>query len=178
MTSVTLVRRLRARPSIVFAALTTAEGFSHWLGPDAGAVESSESEPRVGGKFRVRFRMLDGSEHETIGEFLELVDCRRVVVSWQWAIGGDPDERGQISRVTIDLRPIDIGTELTFTHAKLQTELSRESHEIGWNGSLDKLERYLSGGAPATAAAHQALRDERGHLYLGACKSAGPSGSR
>jgi hypothetical protein len=30
-----------------------------------------------------------------------------------------------------------------FTHAPLQTEASRASHEQGWNGALDKLERYF-----------------------------------
>jgi hypothetical protein len=43
----------------------------------------------------------------------------------------------------MDLRPIDNGTELTFTHEQLQTVISRDSHKWGWNGALDKLERYL-----------------------------------
>jgi uncharacterized protein YndB with AHSA1/START domain len=30
MTRLTLVRRIAARPSIVFDALTTAEGIAHW----------------------------------------------------------------------------------------------------------------------------------------------------
>jgi uncharacterized protein YndB with AHSA1/START domain len=33
MTSLTLVRRIKAQPAIVFAALTTAEGITHWWGP-------------------------------------------------------------------------------------------------------------------------------------------------
>jgi len=44
----------------------------------------------------------------------------------------------------IDIRPIDIGTELTFTHALLKTENSRNSHERGWRGALDKLDHYVS----------------------------------
>ena len=38
MTSLTLVRRIRARPSIVFDALTTPEGIASWWGPDEGPV--------------------------------------------------------------------------------------------------------------------------------------------
>ena len=68
MTSLTLVRRIKARPSIVFEALTTPEGISHWWGPDAGPVLFAESDARVGGRFKVRFRMLDGTEHESSGE--------------------------------------------------------------------------------------------------------------
>jgi uncharacterized protein YndB with AHSA1/START domain len=144
MTSLTLVRRIRARPSVVFAALTTAEGIAHWWGPDAGPVLIAETDARVGGRFRVRFRKLDGTEHECSGEYLEVVDLRRLVMSWQWTAGGEPDEFGEVSRVAIELRPIDTGTELTFTHARLKSEVSRKSHEQGWSGALDKLERYLS----------------------------------
>jgi len=152
MTSLTLVRRIKAQPAIVFAALTTAEGITHWWGPDAGPVLFAESDARVGGRFRVRFRKLDGSEHEASGEYLEVLDSKRVVMSWQWVDGGEPDERGEVSRVAIELRAIDIGTELTFTHARLQTEVSRSSHGQGWSYALDELERYLS--AESSVGAH------------------------
>jgi uncharacterized protein YndB with AHSA1/START domain len=64
MTSLTLVRRIKARPQIVFDAVTTAEDIAQWRGPDAGPVLLAEADPRVGGRYRVRFRMLDSSEHE------------------------------------------------------------------------------------------------------------------
>ena len=72
MTSLTLVRRVRARPSIVFEAMTTAEGIVHWWGPDREPVLHAESDPRPGGRYRVRFRTRDGQEHESTGEFLEV----------------------------------------------------------------------------------------------------------
>jgi uncharacterized protein YndB with AHSA1/START domain len=56
MTSIVLVRKIRARPSLVFDALTNPDGISHWRGPDAGPVLLAETEPRVDGRFRVRFR--------------------------------------------------------------------------------------------------------------------------
>jgi len=142
-TSLTLVRRIRARPEIVFEAVTTAEGIAQWWGPDAGPVLLSESDPRVGGRYRVRFRrQLGGTEHESSGEFLEIVPPERVVLSWRWKGGQeDPGE----SRVEIRLRAIPEGTELTFTHALLHDEESRLSHEGGWSGALDKLEALFAG---------------------------------
>jgi uncharacterized protein YndB with AHSA1/START domain len=139
MTSLTLVRRIAARPSIVFDALTTPEGIACWWGPDGGPVLLAETDPRVGGRFRVRFRMLDGSEHESSGEYLEVARPKRLAMSWRWEGSEDPGE----SRVEIDLRPIAEGTELTFTHSRLRDEETRRSHEEGWNGSLDKLERHF-----------------------------------
>jgi uncharacterized protein YndB with AHSA1/START domain len=144
MTSLTLVRRIRARPSVVFDALTTPDGIAQWWGPDAGPVLLAETDVRVGGRFRVRFRMLDGTEHESTGEYLEVVESTRLVMSWQWTSGGEPDEAGESSRIEIDLKRIDIGTEMTLTHALLRTQASRASHEQGWAGALDKLVRHFS----------------------------------
>ncbi|MGA2190635.1 MAG: SRPBCC domain-containing protein [Steroidobacteraceae bacterium] len=144
MTSLTLVRRIRARPSIVFEALTTPDGIAQWWGPDGGPVLLAETDVRIGGRFRVRFRMLDGTEHESTGEYLEVVESQRLVMSWQWTGGGEPDEGGELSRIEICLKGIDAGTEITFTHERLTTEASRASHERGWAGALDKLVRHFS----------------------------------
>jgi len=143
MTSLTVVRRIAARPSIVFDALTTPEGIGHWWGPDAGPVLLAETDVRVGGRFRVRFRNLDGLEHECSGEYLEVVRPQRLAMTWRWAAGEDPGE----SRVEIDLRSIANGTELVLTHSRLHDAESRRSHEAGWNGALDKLERHLLGSS-------------------------------
>ena len=143
MRSLTLVRRIAARPSIVFEAMTTSEGVAAWFGPDDLPVVRAEMDARVGGAYSVHFRTLDGRDHEARGEFLELVPPRRIVMSWIWSVGGEPDERGRTSRVEIDLRPIENGTELTFTHADLWDEASAKSHSEGWTGALDKLVRYV-----------------------------------
>jgi uncharacterized protein YndB with AHSA1/START domain len=150
MTSLTLVRRIRARPSIVFDALTTPEGIACWWGPDDGPVLLAETDPRVGGRFRVRFRMLDGSEHESSGEYLEVVPPQRLAMSWRWAGGEDPGE----SLVEIDLRAIAGGTKLTFTHSRLCDEETRRSHQDGWNGALDKLEHHFLASAKRSGDCH------------------------
>jgi uncharacterized protein YndB with AHSA1/START domain len=140
VTSLTLVRRIRARPSIVFDALTTPEGIASWWGPDGGPVLAAETDPQVGGRFRVRFRMLDGTEHESSGEYREVVKPERLSMSWRWTGGAeDPGE----SLVEIGLRAVAEGTELTFTHSRLYDEETRRSHEEGWTGALDKLERHF-----------------------------------
>jgi len=140
MTSLTLVRRIDARPSIVFDALITPEGIANWWGPDGGPVLVAETDPRVGGRFRVRFRMLDGSEHESSGDYLEVMKPVRLSMSWRWTEGAeDPGE----SHVEITLRAVAKGTELTLTHSRLHDEESRRSHEEGWTGAIDKLERHF-----------------------------------
>jgi uncharacterized protein YndB with AHSA1/START domain len=145
MTSVTLVRRIKARPQIVFDAVTTPEGITQWWGPDAGPVLAAEVDLRVGGRYRVRFlRMLDSTEYESSGEFLEIVRPQLVVMSWRWR--DHVPDAGE-SRLQFELKAIPEGTELTLIHAQLQNEETRLSHEDGWAGSLDKLEaRFATAG--------------------------------
>jgi len=142
VTSLTLVRRIRARPSIVFDAVTTPEGIARWWGPDAGPVLIAEADPRKGGRYRVRFRKLDGTEHECSGEYLDVVRPERVVMSWRWQGEEDAGE----SRVEIALKAIPEGTEITFTHSRLYDEETRRSHEAGWTGAFDKLEARFAAG--------------------------------
>jgi uncharacterized protein YndB with AHSA1/START domain len=139
MTSLTLVRRIAARPSIVFDALTTPEGIVQWWGPDDGPVLIAETDVRVGGRFRIRFRMRDGSEHESSGEYLEVRSPERLAMSWRWLGDEDPEE----SRLEFELRAVAGGTELTLTHSALASAQTRRSHEQGWSGALDKLARYF-----------------------------------
>ena len=47
MTSLTLVRRIAARPAIVFDALTTPDGIACWWGPDDGPVLLAETATRI-----------------------------------------------------------------------------------------------------------------------------------
>lgn len=132
-TSLTIVREIKASPATVFDAITKPEQIARWWGPDAGPTTIAESDPRVGGKFRVRFRMLDDSEHESSGIYREVVPAKRVVMTWQWR--DDPVE----SLISFDLRPKNGGTEMTFTHERLPDRATRDSHFEGWSGALDKL---------------------------------------
>ena len=78
---------------------------------------------------------------------LELVPPRRIVMSWCYAFGGEPEEHARTSRLEIDVAPIADGTELSFTHSGLFGEVSEESHAWGWSGSLDKLVRHVERAA-------------------------------
>ena len=138
MTSLTLVRRIKARPEIVFDLVTTAKGIAQWWGPDAGPVLLSESDPCVGGRYRLRFRRLAGDEFETSGEFLEVTPPQRVRMSFQW----EGDREATLIEMT--LRAIPEGTELTFTQSRFSDEATARGHEKGWSGSLDKLEKLFA----------------------------------
>jgi uncharacterized protein YndB with AHSA1/START domain len=147
MTQTTQIRRIAARPEVLFEALVTVEGISSWWGPDDFVATAAAWNPQVGGSFEVSFVTSDGLSHTCAGEFLDLVRPERLVMSWRWKSGGVDDERGHTSRIEFRLRAIDIGTELTFIHGELTTEASATSHHGGWSGAFDKLTRRYGGAS-------------------------------
>lgn len=136
--SVTLVRRIKAPPAKVWAAITQPDLMMQWWSPDAGPTLSVVADVRPGGRFSVVFRLLDGSEHNPTGIYQEVVPEKKLVFTWEFAGRPEPD-----SLVTFRLEPIDAGVELTLTHEQLPDEAARQSHEAGWAGLLDKLPVFL-----------------------------------
>jgi uncharacterized protein YndB with AHSA1/START domain len=135
--SLTLVRRIKAPPARVWAAITRPEQMLQWWGPDAGPTLSVEADVRPGGRFSIVFRLLDGSEHNPTGVYREVVPETRLVFTWEWA--GAPERESLVSFL---LRPLDGGTELTLIHERLPED-AVESHERGWSGLLEKLPVFL-----------------------------------
>jgi uncharacterized protein YndB with AHSA1/START domain len=138
--SLTLKRRLNATPQKVYEAWTRAESMKAWWGPQEGdVVLLLETDVRVGGRFHIVFRALDGEEHSVSGTYREVVPDERLVFSWAWR--STPERE---SLVTVALRPEGKGTMLTLTHEQFFDEKARDSHRTGWMGALDKLERHFA----------------------------------
>ncbi|MGH6910365.1 MAG: SRPBCC family protein [Phenylobacterium sp.] len=143
--SVTLVRRIKAPPARVWAAITRPEQMLQWWGPDAGPTLSAVADVRPGGRFSIVFRLLNGDEHNPTGTYRDVVSEKTLVFTWEWP--GMPERE---SLVTFRLEPFDGGTELTLIHEQLPDEDARKSHEAGWSGLLDKLSEFLGDAEWAT----------------------------
>ena len=135
--SVTLVRRIKASPARIWAAITRPEQMLQWWGPDAGPTLKAEADVRPGGRFSIVFRLLNGDEHNPTGVYREVVPEKKLVFTWEW-----PEMPERESLVTFLLEPFDGGAELTLIHEQLPED-ARESHEKGWSGLLDKLLVFL-----------------------------------
>ena len=46
--------------------------------------------------------------------------------------------------MTVLLRPVGEGTELTLIHERFFDEAARDGHREGWSGALDKLEALFA----------------------------------
>jgi uncharacterized protein YndB with AHSA1/START domain len=136
--SLTLVRRIKAPPARVWAAITQPGLMLQWWGPDAGPTLSVVADVRPGGRFSVVFRLLSGEEHNPTGVYQEVVPEKTLVFTWDLPGALEPQ-----SLVTFRLEPFDGGTELTLTHERLPDEAARTSHAMGWSGLLDELIIFL-----------------------------------
>lgn len=136
--SVTIVRRIKASPAKVWAAITQPKLMMQWWGPDAGPTLSVVADVRLGGRFSVVFRLLNDEEHNPTGIYQEVIPEKKLAFTWHL-----PGAHERESLVTFLLEPFDGGTELTLLHEHLPDEETRKSHEDGWNGLLDKLPVFL-----------------------------------
>jgi uncharacterized protein YndB with AHSA1/START domain len=137
--SLTLVRRIKAPPAKVFAAWTEPEMLAHWFGPHRTRVEIAEADPRVGGRFHVVMVEDSGERHDISGTYSEVEPQRKLAFTWGWVTMPERE-----SRVTVTLRPIEDGTELTLQHEQFADVKARDDHREGWSEAFERLEGYLA----------------------------------
>jgi uncharacterized protein YndB with AHSA1/START domain len=137
--SLTLKRRFNATPEKVYAAWTDPEKIVKWFGPDSGPVTRAETDVRTGGRYVVEFRTEDGEEHHVSGVYREVVPNERLQFTWAWRTMPERE-----SLVTVLVRPDADGTLLTLIHEQLFDEATRNRHEYGWTGCLNKLEALFA----------------------------------
>ncbi len=138
--SLAFKRRLNASPEKVYAAWTDPEKIIRWFGRADAKADSfrADIDARVGGRFRVSFAT-DDEYYEVGGVYREVVPNQRLVFSWAWH--STPERE---SLVTVSLQPDGDGTLLTLLHDQLFDQASRDGHERGWIGALDKLEGFTA----------------------------------
>jgi uncharacterized protein YndB with AHSA1/START domain/predicted pyridoxine 5'-phosphate oxidase superfamily flavin-nucleotide-binding protein len=135
-----MVRKLKAPARAVYAAWTEPRMLARWLAPGADTVTSVTVDLRKGGGFRLEGLNGDGKSYAFSGTYLDLVEDRRVALSWSYD-GPVPALRGGTSIVVADLRNLEAGlTELTLTHEKLAARDAAEIYRVSWTECIGNLE--------------------------------------
>jgi uncharacterized protein YndB with AHSA1/START domain len=137
---ITLVTRrtIRASAERLFDAWTQPEQLTAWWGPRPVRCSGAEIDLRVGGRYWIANALPDGRTLVIEGEFRVVQAPHRLVYTWR--AGED-----QVSLVTVRFEPRGNGTEVIVVHEQIPDERIRDSHEGGWTGCLDGLERHFSG---------------------------------
>jgi uncharacterized protein YndB with AHSA1/START domain len=138
--TVRLHRVLTAKPDKVYRAFIEADALAKWLPPNGFTCTVHHLEARVGGTFRMSFRnFTTGGGHSFGGEYLELVPGERLRYTDKF---DDPNLPGEIE-VTVDLRQVSCGTDLTIVQSGLPDVIPVEACYLGWQDSLKNLARLV-----------------------------------
>ena len=134
-------RTFNAPRERVFEAWTTVELLREWYSPPGITVGAVTFDAREGGHYSVAMNMPDGEVYVATGVISEFRAPERLAYSVRWKEDDPKDEIDTF--VSIDF--IDRGkqTEIVFTHDGFQSSESRERHDGGWNGCLDRLAKLL-----------------------------------
>lgn len=133
-----LVREIMvdATPETIWPFLTESDRHVEWLGTVA------EIDPRPGGIYRV----LTAGQHQSAGEYLEVVPMEKVVFTFGWEQDGNPILPGSTT-VEITLQPEGDKTRVRLAHRGLPDEAVAD-HGGGWAHYLDRLAVRAAGGDP------------------------------
>jgi uncharacterized protein YndB with AHSA1/START domain len=134
--SVTIRREIAAPPEELFDAWLDAASLGTWLTPLDTRETRAETDPRVGGAFRI-VMVGDESTVAHTGTYQEIDRPHRLVFTWS-----SPATHFRDSIVAVTFQPTSDGTTIVeIQQVGLPDEESRESHRGGWTDALDKLAR-------------------------------------
>jgi len=134
--TVKLHRVLRAPPAKVYRAFLEPEAMSKWIPPYGFTCTVHQMEAKVGGRFKMSFRNFgSGNAHSFGGEYLELNANELIRYTDEF---DDPNLPG-VLQVTVTLRPVICGTELSVEQSGIPEAIPLEMCYLGWQESLAQL---------------------------------------
>lgn len=134
--TITLHRVVKAPPERVYRAFLEPEALVKWYPPHGFTCRVLSMDARVGGGYKMAFtNFSSGKSHSFAGTFLELVPNSLIRLNDQF---DDPNLPG-LMQVTIRLKPVLIGTELTIEQSGVPEAIPAEFCYAGWQESLQLL---------------------------------------
>lgn len=137
---VRIERTFDAPAEAVFDAWTSPEVMRRWfhIEPD-WATPEAEVDLQTGGKFRVKMRRPDGTEHVIAGRFTEIDRPQKLALTCTFS--DDPGTE-QLSELTFS--ESEGATTMVLVNRGMSSDERRDAQHYGWHGCLDQLERVLT----------------------------------
>jgi uncharacterized protein YndB with AHSA1/START domain len=143
--TVNLHRVLRATPERVYRAFLEPDALAKWLPPYGFTCQVHHLEARVGSTHKMSFRNFStGNGHSFGGEYVELVPFEKIRYTDRF---DDANLPGQMD-VTVSLRQVMCGTEVTITQAGVPEVIPVEMCYLGWQESLAQLAKLVEPEIP------------------------------
>jgi uncharacterized protein YndB with AHSA1/START domain len=138
--TVRLHRVLATTPEKLYRAFLEPDAVGKWLPPNGFACTVHHLEARVGGTHKMSFRnFTTGNGHSFGGRYLELVPNERLRYTDSF---DDPNLPGEMT-VTVSLKKVPVGTELTIVQDGVTDAIPVEACYIGWQQSLENLAKLV-----------------------------------
>jgi len=143
--TVRLHRVLRTTPQKVYRAFLEASALAKWLPPYGFTCTVHKMDARVGGGFRMSFHNFSSGNGNTFGgDYLELVPNERIRYTNQFDDANLPG----VMDVTVTLKPVLCGTELSVAQAGIPDVIPLEMCYLGWQESLLQLAALVEPDIP------------------------------
>ncbi|HWB31113.1 MAG TPA: SRPBCC family protein [Vicinamibacterales bacterium] len=138
-------RVLRAPAERIYRAFLDADATVKWLPPHGFTGKVHHVDARVGGSYKMSFtNFSSGKSHSFGGEYLELVPHERL----RWTDRfDDPNLPGEMT-VTVTLKPVSVGTEVTIVQEGIPDVIPAEACVLGWQESLVLLGQLVEAEIP------------------------------
>jgi uncharacterized protein YndB with AHSA1/START domain len=135
--AVTVRREIAAPAEVLFDAWLDAQSLGKWLKPRGVRETRAETDPRVGGGFRIVMVSDDSFEHT--GTYREIDRPRRLVFTWSSHATGFRE-----SVVTVTFQPLSSSTVVEIHQVGLPDDEAKTSHHEGWSDGLRELGRMYA----------------------------------
>ena len=138
-------RVLKAPAERVYRAFIDPAAMCKWLPPYGFTGTVHHMDARVGGSYRMSFSNFGtGKSHAFGGQYIEMKPGERLVYVDAFE---DPNMPGEM-RVTIDLKAVSCGTELTIVQEGIPDAIPTEFCYLGWQESLAMLANVVEPNIP------------------------------
>ena len=138
-------RVLKAPPERVYRAFLDPDAMAKWLPPNGFTGKVHQMDAKVGGGYRMSFtNFTSGRSHSFGGKYLELVPNELIRHTDKF---DDPNLPGEM-QVTITLRKVVVGTEMTIVQEGIPDVIPAEACCLGWQESLTLLAKLVEAEIP------------------------------
>jgi uncharacterized protein YndB with AHSA1/START domain len=138
--TVHLHRVLTAKPEKIYRAFLDRDAMAKWLPPNGYTCSIHHMDAKVGGTYKMSFTNFTTQKSMSFGgEYRELVENERLRYTDNF---DDPNLSGEI-QVTVILKKVSLGTEMTIVQEGLPTVIPLEACYVGWQQSLNNLAKLV-----------------------------------
>jgi uncharacterized protein YndB with AHSA1/START domain len=143
--TIRLHRVLKAKPERVYRAFLDADAMAKWLPPYGFTCKVHHVDAKVGGTHKASFtNFTTGKSHSFGGRYLEMKPNELIRYTDKF---DDPNLPGEM-QVTVTLKPVSCGTELTVVQEGVPDVIPAEACYLGWQESLAQLANLVDPEIP------------------------------